>query len=318
MNRKLYNKKEQHLSTINLLGQWNLTSPQRPEIETTCTLPGDIHTALLHAECIPDPYFACNEQDVQWVSECEWHLSRTFSVTPQQLDCLELQLTLTFVDTLATVLVNGEKVLTCSNMFRPFRTNILPFVQLGENRIDIQLHRNDVEAKRRAARLPFPVPWAVGNNQIPHMNTLRKTQCHAGWDWGICLLVSGVYGEISLQALQTTRLDRVRTQQEWNEDGSCTLCITTHYDVLEPGAAVNLSILFDGNCYEFPLTSKNTGISEYTHRIKVSTPKLWWPAGYGDQPLYDLEVHLNGQRIQKKIGLRNLQLETSPDDIAAP
>ena len=44
-----------------------------------------------------------------------------------------------------------------------------------------------------------------------------------------------------------------------------------------------------------------------------TSPELWWPNGYGEQPLYDLTVTLGGHAVSKKIGLRTLQLVNRDD-----
>ena len=40
--------------------------------------------------------------------------------------------------------------------------------------------------------------------------------------------------------------------------------------------------------------------------ITVDNPRLWWPNGYGEQPLYPLQVRLGAHEVRKKIGLRDL------------
>ncbi len=44
----------------------------------SCEIPGDIHSALIAAGRLPDPYYSMNEHEVQWVSENNWILSRDF------------------------------------------------------------------------------------------------------------------------------------------------------------------------------------------------------------------------------------------------
>lgn len=341
------------MPTLNLYGdslhgEWTLTSPQHPQIHTRCSLPGDIHSALLEANLIPDPYFAGNEKQVQWVGGSEWHLSRTFTLSAHELSASRLLLGLTFVDTMATVWVNGQEVLQCHNMFRRFETDILPWVVAGENQIQIRLLRNDVEAAERASRLPFPIPWAQGNNQIPHMNLLRKTQCHAGWDWGICLLVSGVYGEISLEPVFAVQPLQVRTEQEWRADGSCRLHVDCTYQVDKENvplvAQVTLlspTFLAQGSRQEnsqhqveqihLELPPQPCGEGRFRHRIDIAHPQRWWPAGYGPQPLYTLQVAFidvsapdtdapitaRKKLIEKRIGLRQLELITEDDAIGS-
>ncbi|MDF2152846.1 glycoside hydrolase family 2 protein [Vibrio sp. CAU 1672] len=304
------------MSTLLLDGNWRLASPQRPNIDISCALPGDIHSALIEAGLLENPYHGCNERNVQWVGECEWHLEREFHLDADFLDANYIDLKLEFVDTLAEFIINDQHVLSCSNMFRRYRTDVLPYLQPGQNQIKIVLKRADIEAAERAKRLPFPVPWAVGNNQIPHMNTLRKTQCHAGWDWGICLLVSGVYQSIILEPVHQTRLNRVHTVQHWQKDGSCDLEIKVDYDVTACSTQPSLiEIEFDDQLHHVPVSMTQLGVQTTSLTIRVADPKRWWPAGYGDAHLYPLNVTLNQQHIAKKIGLRKLELDTSADHI---
>ena len=43
-------------------------------------VPGGVHTDLMAAERIPDPFVADNEKQVMWVAEGDWEYRRTFSV----------------------------------------------------------------------------------------------------------------------------------------------------------------------------------------------------------------------------------------------
>jgi len=54
----------------------------------------------------------------------------------------------------------------------------------------------------------------------------------------------------------------------------------------------------------------------------LSDPKLWWPAGHGSQPLYRLKIRVLDETekalfdsLETRIGLRTVELDTSPDDI---
>ncbi|MEC6882904.1 beta-mannosidase [Photobacterium piscicola] len=305
------------MSHISLDGQWLLTSPQHSHISIPCSLPGDVHSALIQADLLPQPYFGCNEELIQWVGESEWQLTTDFTLTTEQLTATAIDLNLSFVDTMAIVSINGTQVLTCSNMFRLYQVNVQPYLQQGVNHISIALARNDSEAQRRAEKLPFPVPWAVGNNQIPHMNTLRKTQCHAGWDWGICLLSTGVYNSLTLTPVYDTRLHHVRTQQAWLPNGDCEVTVNVDCEVLRDCAEQALEINFDKQVHTIAIDNTNNGIKTVTSTLIVKDPQRWWPAGYGEQPLYPLTVTLNNHTITKKLGLRELTLDTQTDAIGS-
>ncbi|MDO6765814.1 glycoside hydrolase family 2 protein [Agarivorans sp. 1_MG-2023] len=283
-----------------------LTSPDYPEIEIACQIPGDNHSALLNAGLIPDPYSKCNEQDVQWVGQADWQLSTEFELSDEQLNHDFIELALSRVDTVADVYLNDQLLASCDNMFRLWRFNIKPFVKAGSNQLRVYFHRADVAAKQRADSLPFVVPSSMGNNQIPYMNSLRKSQCHAGWDWGICLMVSGIYDPVQIKLANQARLLSTQIEQHW-QGQAVELVITIKHDLdcLQP---IHL-ILDDQHVEVIPELDSQTSVA----RIHLDNPKLWWPAGYGEQPLYTLQVSLAEQRIEKKIGLRKLELDTRAD-----
>ena len=295
-------------------GTWSLSSVTDPSLCVPIVLPGDVHSALLNANIIPDPYVACNESLVQWVGEEEWFLERTFLATADFLKAKEIDLLLSMVDTLAEIEINNTLVQHCSNMFRYYRKDIKPFLIEGENSVRIRLKRADLEAKRRAQTLPFPIPWAEGNNQIPHMNTLRKTQCHSGWDWGICLMVSGIYNSIRLQAMDLARLKDVHITQDWQESGACKISAHIEAQILRSDVplVMEVSLVFpDGTrrSVSLAMTGEKT---DYT--VLIENPERWWPAGYGEQPLYTFTFSLDGQHIEKRIGLRELHVDTQADE----
>ena len=52
-----------------------------------------------------------------------------------------------------------------------------------------------------------------------------------------------------------------------------------------------------------------------TVALTINDPDLWWPAGQGDQPLYDLVVTAGDAVSTRRVGLRKLELVTEQDDI---
>jgi len=49
---------------LNLQGQWNLSSADGRISNINIKLPGDIHSALIEENKIPDPYYDKNELEV--------------------------------------------------------------------------------------------------------------------------------------------------------------------------------------------------------------------------------------------------------------
>ncbi|MEP4546646.1 MAG: glycoside hydrolase family 2 protein [Saccharospirillum sp.] len=291
------------------LKEWQLFREDAPEQCYDVHVPVDVHHVLLASGDIPDPFYRDNEGRVQWVHQHNWVLERAFELSEQDL-LRDITLQLEYLDTHASVTLNDEPVAELSNLFRRFYLNIKSQARVGENRLRITMHDAAKLGSDRAAQLPFPVPYSESNNQIPHMNTVRKTQCDAGWDWGICLMSTGLYTAPLIQVHSDRLLDTVRVTQQ-HQPGEARLQVTV--DTM--GAAQTEQRLHLGLPGSQPveltlMPGQNQGQAE----LVVTDPSLWWPNGYGDQPLYRLAVEMDGQLWQRDIGLRDLHWELSADE----
>ncbi len=302
-----------------LNSEWQLTSTQHPEISLKTTLPNDVHSILIENDLLFDPYIDCNENTAQWAAESEWLFKKILLIDEILFENDRLDWILSFVDTCLSIKVNHQLILNCQQFFSEHRVDILPYLNVGENEIELLFHPNAKEAQRRANDLPFPVPWAEGNNKIPHMNLLRKPQCHAGWDWGLCLLNMSIYAPMKLQYVKNHQLHRITTEQVWQPNGDCQLHIMMEYEVTRLTSENHASITIKLNhhvesiCVPIDVLGQHNVI----HKMAIVNPKRWWPAGYGEQTLYDLNVSMKNQNLRKKIGFRELTLDTKQDEIGS-
>ncbi|WMT88095.1 glycoside hydrolase family 2 protein [Pelagibacterium sp. 26DY04] len=296
--------------TIDLGGRFTLTAPERGW-RGDIHLPGDVHTALLEAGEIPDPYFGQNEDAVAWVYKTPWTVERAFDVPADMADGF-LTLTLSEVDCLATVLLNGEAIAETQNQFIRYDIDVTGKVRPGENTLTIAFAAVPEVAQARADAHPFAIPYAAMNQKVAHLNFVRKAACHAGWDWGICLMPIGVYGRMELRRVPLARTESVQVDQH-HEDGAVTLEIKTRVHAFGDGE-ITLIHTFDGQEIGGSVAVKK-GENLFTHMLVVHDPELWWPSGQGDQPLYDLRTDVDGEVTVRKIGLRKLEWVVEPDAI---
>lgn len=301
-------------TALDLSGAYVLTAPAR-NITTAITLPGDVHGALLAADIIPDPYFGENEKRVMWVGETEWHVERRFDASAADIDGY-LTLTLSEVDCIATILLNGEVVARTDNSFIRNDIDVTGKVHRGENTLRIEFGVAPDVAKARSDAHPFPIPFTYNyqTNGLKgiHMNFIRKAACHAGWDWGICTMPIGVYGTMSLRKSRLARQDSVEVEQIHGAN-SVELSIKTRIFAFAHGE-VELEHAIDGQT----ITDKvavQTGENVFTHNVTIQNPKIWWPSGQGSQPLYELTTNLEGEVTTRKIGLRKLEWVIEKDEI---
>ena len=173
------------ITAIDLSGTWRLASTDAAHT-APMRVPGDVHSALLAASLIPDPYAGRNEREVQWVAAKDWAIERTFDVSPAMLEG-DWYLDIGSIDTVASVYVNGVLVLDTDNCFRRYRPDVTGALKIGENTLKVLIHSSIAAGATRQADQPFFIPWSTGNSPIPNGNMLRKPQCHFGWDWNIAI-----------------------------------------------------------------------------------------------------------------------------------
>lgn len=298
------------MSTINLHGKWTLNQKNTPN-KYPANVPGDNYSTLLRAGVIQDPYYGKNEDEVQWVKDKTWTWTRNFKVSSNLLNKKSIYLNANEIDTCSTILINGKKVGSTQSQFIRHRFNLKGLLKLGDNKIEITIHPIQKETSARTKKSTFPVPGSMCSTE-ENLNFLRKTQCHGGWDWGITLLVSGIYGDLSIEGLDTPRIEHVSTEQT-HQSGKCQVKVTTEL-YAEFSGQTEVSVSLDGQVNSCKINIAK-GLNKTETVITINKPKLWWPTGYGEQTLYDLKVSTPDQNIDKKIGLRELTWINQADKV---
>ncbi len=292
---------------VDLSGEWEL-SDTSGEHRCPMVLPGDAITALHSAGHLPDPYWGRNEYDCRWVAERDWVLRRTVT-----LDDPAVALVISGLDTVAEVWWNGTRVLQAENAFRTYDVPLGTVAKAGENDVEIRFPAITRVASERAAAQPFPVPISK-NCPIPDGNLIRKPACDFGWDWNIALAPFGVIGEISLRRLAPVRIMSLTTRQHFDKtDGSVDLWVSLDVAAESDG---RITLSFAGQEQEIAVFGTD-GEKRFLTCFTLDAPDLWWPAGQGAQPLYHLTATCGDQRIARRIGFRQIELDTTKDAAGA-
>ncbi|MFC7141244.1 glycoside hydrolase family 2 protein [Halosimplex aquaticum] len=300
------------MRTQSLNGQWRF---RRSDGESWLDgeVPGGVYSDLLNAGEIPDPFVADNELDVQWVGTTDWVYRRTVDVGERLLDHDRVVLRCEGLDTVATVLINGSVVGESVNMHVGHEFDAAGALEPGENEVTVRF-RSPVEyGRERAAEYPHEVPSIRYPVDQPGRAFVRKAQCHYGWDWGPCLPTSGIYRDISLVGYSEPRIRYAKTEQDHTVAG---IDLTVRVGVDAPTAGT----------YDLTVEVAETSLTEAValdageQEVELTVPvdegavELWWPDGYGDQPLYDLSVSVGDHTHTDRIGFRDVDLVVEPDE----
>ena len=287
------------MKQLSLNGPWTLDIPGSAFTAVPAEVPGSVYHDLLAAGRIPDPFYRDNETEALKLMEYDFHYSRAFQVDGELLDCGAVLLRCEGLDTLAAVYINGAEAGRADNMHRTWEFDVKDLLREGENNIAVHF-----ASPTKFIRESYAADPADGTaDAMEGFPSLRKAHCMFGWDWGPRLPDAGIWRDISLIGVDTARIRDVLVKQ-FHEDGRAALEIDTHIARLtDAPAEVRVSVTApDGTVL--------TGAGE-TCRIEVPDPRLWWPAGYGGQPLYRVEAELvsGGTRLDvwsRRIGLRTM------------
>lgn len=275
------------------------------------SVPGCIHTDLLAAGLIPDPFAADNELRVQWVAQSDWEYSATFTVEPALLTQPHVDLVAEGLDTVADLWLNEQPVGHVENMFRTWRWPVKGLLRAGENSIRIRFRSAPAWCAERAAVRALP----QANAFFPGAPYLRKAPYHFGWDWGPMLPTAGIWRPIALEGY-TARLDDVYISQ--GHSGEVTLQIGAGVTGETPAAAT-VEVRVTAPDGEILSGEEDLMFGHASVMLRILMPDLWWPNGLGAQPLYTVEVRLTdnaGETLDsatRRIGLRTIELRQTPD-----
>lgn len=290
------------IQTLN--GTWKLHIPGTEFPEISAEVPGSVYHDLLVHGLMEDPFYRDNEMKALALMDNEFYYSRTFSVDTAMLKCDAVYLRCEGLDTLATIFVNSRMVGSADNMHRTWEYDIKDKLSVGDNTIEIRFSSPTQAIRGREPIRDF-------NCALEGHPYIRKAHCMYGWDWGPYLPDAGIWRDISIIGIRSARIRDVYVQQ-CHENGSVTLDISTNLtDVSNGAVSVSVAVTApDGAVYS----------AEGTHcRIVIENPQLWWPAGFGEQPLYGVAVTLSDacgavDSWNKRIGLRTMTVSQRKDE----
>ena len=261
---------------------------------------------------IPDPFTEDNELKVQWVAESDWEYRRSFTLSSEVLAEERVYLVCDGLDTLANVSLNGHFLGHTENMFRQYHWEVKSLLKPGENEISITFESPiRYITPRHEAR-----PMLGVSQAIPGGPYLRKAPCQFGWDWGPQLPPIGIWKDIRLEGYSLARFEDVHLRQIHNPEGAI---IQAAYK-LEKWAKELLTVSLTVTSPRGEVTTKVTHLEGFHGEvsIQIPNPELWWPNGYGKQPLYKINFTLSraGKPLDEReytLGFRTLELHREPD-----
>ncbi|MDZ7373768.1 MAG: glycoside hydrolase family 2 protein [candidate division KSB1 bacterium] len=271
-------------------------------------VPGTVHTDLMAAGLIPDPFVADNERHLDAVHQASWLYRRYFNW--KRFLSGRTLLVCEGLDTVARVRLNGSLVAQTENQFLPYRLDVTDLLLEGTNCLEVELESPLASAAFRRERLGPLVPDRSDYDELRFY--LRKAQYSFGWDWGPALPTCGIWRPIYLVHRNGPCLADawVQTLAIQGDRVECEVEISAEE---AEGCTAYLSLSREGE--EVLAETVRLEGSSLRRRWFLRGVDLWWPNGHGGQSLYDFVVRLerNGitlDQLRRRVGFRTVELLT--------
>lgn len=245
------------------------------------TVPGSIANDLLVNSEIPDPYYDRNSLLIEWIPDRTWLYKHTFEVDKSYRG-KRCQLRFEGVDYEAQFFLNGECIGAHRSMYTPAVFEVGSLLKFGEpNLIAVIIERAPDEQPQ------------IGKTSAVRTHKSRMTYW---WDFCPRMIHIGIWESAALVFTDAVRIDDVYVHPQLNADlNRAAITVTTALDTSDKVTVELETSLYDGDrLIEQKRLSHalNPGATSLETMFDLAEPRLWWPNGYGDQPLYTAQVRV--------------------------
>ena len=263
-------------------------------------VPGSVYDDLLRAGLIKDPDIELNSLDCEWVANRWWVYECRFA-TPESKKNGRSILVFDGIDYEAVIFFNGEQIAEHKGMYTQCRVDITEkFKAEGENLLLVVIKS---------------APDEMGQIGYTSRTHTQKARFNYKWDFSTRLVNLGLYGEVRIEQKGDAELChpyvRVldaaagKVHFETGIDAVSDMSADISVTIADPEGSTVASA-----SHKLALTK---GGNEFTADFTIENPQLWWPNGYGEQPIYRVTVEVTdgrgSDRYECNLGLRDIAYE---------
>jgi len=315
-------------ASLNLNGEWEMAAEGDAAARLNgewsdaipAVVPGSVHAALLRAGAIPNPYVGKNDEIARAYSFKTWWFKRIF----RRLPGMERErLVFGGVCDACEVWLNGHKLGNHRGMFGGPSFEIGDRLVDGENTLIVKL---------------FPAPFRERTTEMnDFFNGMNVGWLHSavfnnvyGWHY-INLPALGIWRPVTIESRPAVSADHpfVATRHAANGEMALIVDLNAAPDnngTVASGGGIrgHLAVSvqpdnFAGEAYHFEHRIDSASASARVRLdFRLPDPQLWWPNGYGGQPLYRLRLSFvpadggSPERKETTFGIRTIEMRPLP------
>lgn len=258
-------------------------------------VPGSIYQYLQKEKLIPDPFYEKNSLACEWVAN-RWWVYKTQLDIPENIHG-RLRLTFQGIDYHALIYVGDKQVAEHIGMFVPCTVDITDYVTPG-TLVTIGV-------------IVMNAPDEFGQIGATSRTSTQKARFSYKWDFCFRMVQLGLYDAVLLEEVPETDITHwyfrahasgggeLSAELEGKKRKAFRLEAGLYYKGRKVWDAVSDGIL--------------NGKKEVVRMpLRIPQPKLWYPAGAGEQNLYKLRIKVSSggvsREIVQKVGIRDIVL----------
>lgn len=284
-------------------------------------VPGNVQMDLVRDGVLPDLYFGQNFYSAVWV-ENEDFMYRTTFKAPDLKGGKHAYLEFDGLDCFATIWVNGKLLAKTHNMFKKYSFDATDLLQKGENKLLVRLASPMKEVYKQVKDAKQQLDKLSCAFFVKERLLTRKVQMNYGWDNVPHIVLSGIYRPVKLRICNAAKIENVWYRTTISENHSLAKAKVAVELIPQTNFKGEIEAVLCRNGKEFKTVQpvslkKGKETTTLNLEIEVPNPELWWPAGLGEQPLYQLTVNLRNKKVvedsyTERVAIREVKVKTAP------
>ncbi|MFH5183900.1 glycoside hydrolase family 2 protein [Paenibacillus sp. TAB 01] len=321
---------------LSLDGDWKLAAYEyvadrkdvQPDTETLdwmdAAVPGAVHYDLVKSGKLENPFASTQAAHAaEWVAQTDWIYTREFELEQELSDGAAFALRIDGIDTYADIWLNDRLLGQTANAYRSYEFEVdASMLRAGENRLIVHVknHFRMTEGKADEAKRRLQVsrnPTAYRGKSLIRRYQRNFYSNSSLLNLGTGVLGIGIHKPVRLIAYPKLRIEEsyFSVQQLTASQADVRVEVKLNRPLSEIGQALTIEAVLQQPDMRQPAAVHSAAVTggETDLRLTMQEPRLWWPRGYGGQPLYRLTLRLYDgttllHEIEKQVGIKQVEV----------
>ena len=279
---------------------WTFTAPEL-EGAFKAEVPGCLHTDLAKAGIVKDIFYRDNNDKYGWVENCSPTYELTFDAMPSD----SVRLTFEGLDTFSEIYLNGERLGETHNMFIPHAFDVSGKLKEKGNHLTVKF----TPPVKAVEGMPVKEGYAFTGDRI----NARRIQCTYLWDWVDRFVTMGIFRPVCLEYREGLEIEDVYVRTDAvDRFGASIVAEYTLSGFDKPGIIEAYLTSPDGKTVYHDRFYADREL--VVRKMDIPNPELWYPSGYGEQPLYTFSAYTGSSEYSTKLGIRTIRIINHKDE----